>query len=58
MRAGGKAVGWEINSIPVIIFFQGQQGAQQEPLETSLIFPASLAFARNGSQVQRHTMNK
>lgn len=58
MRAGGKAVGWEINSIPVIIFFQGQQGAQLEPLETSLIFPASFAFARNGSQVQSHTMNK
>lgn len=60
MRAGGKAAGWEINSSPVITFVQGQQGAQQEPPETSLSFPASfLSFASLASStISYHTWVK
>lgn len=57
MRAGGKAVGWQINSIPVVMFFQGQQGALQEPLETSLTFPASFCWADVEQCLTMHEWN-
>lgn len=54
MRAEGKAVGWEINSIPAVIFFQGQQGAEEAPPETSLTSPASCLAGLVSHTVSQH----